>query len=98
MRRSETQLVEQAMRQRWPMPDEYREATLKQLIRIVADPTSKKREVIGAAKALMAAEAQNQKDEHLLSGLDELRNRIIDVAIRAGIDGSVLGIETTTDD
>lgn len=44
---------------------------VKRLIRIIADPQSKPREVAAAAKALLAAEAQNQKDEH----------KVIDVSV-----------------
>jgi hypothetical protein len=50
--------------QRWPIKPEYRAAIINKLIQVVASPESSPREVTAAAKAILAAEAQNQVDEH----------------------------------
>jgi hypothetical protein len=60
----DTRMMVKAVEQRWPMSPEYREAVIRRLIRIVADPKSSNREATAAARALMAAEQQNQSDEH----------------------------------
>jgi hypothetical protein len=53
-----------ALTQRWPVTPEYRNIIVKQLMKVIADPQSSPREKTSAAKALMAAESQNQADEH----------------------------------
>ena len=55
-----------ALEQRWPISDKVRKAIVGRLVQIVADPASSPREVTAAAKALLAAESQNQSDEHKL--------------------------------
>jgi len=70
------------------MSAEVRKAVIGRLLKVLADPESKRREVISAAKALMAAESQNQSDEH----------KIIDVNLQYTDDGlskiaSELGID-----
>jgi hypothetical protein len=61
---SDTRLIARALVQRWPIKPEYREAIVKQLLKVVVDPGSSPREKTAAAKALLSAEAQNQSDEH----------------------------------
>lgn len=53
-----------ALMQRWPINETARKAIISRLLRIIADPSSSPREVTAASKALLAAEAQNQADEH----------------------------------
>jgi hypothetical protein len=43
-------------------------------MKVIADPASSPREVTAAAKALLAAESQNQRDDH----------KVVDVSIAAG--------------
>lgn len=77
-------IEEQALRERWPMRPEYRDAIVKRLTTIVADrepetpvdadPATRaafasakarlRRVAVGAARALIACEGQNQTDEH----------------------------------
>ena len=57
-------MMAKAIEQRWPIKPEYREAIIRKLIQVVANPQSKPREITAAARALLAAEAQNQADEH----------------------------------
>ena len=57
-------------------------------MRVLADPASSPREVTAAAKALIAAESQNQSDEH----------KVVDIELRAEHDrldaiAADLGIE-----
>lgn len=54
-------------------------------MKIALDEKTKNRETIMAAKALFAAEAQNQKDEHT-AALQSDRNRFLEVAQQLGID------------
>jgi len=86
--RSDLQLYERAMKQRWPIPHEYKEVMIKQLMRVIANPNSQ-RDLERAAKLLMAAEAQNQADEHDETRVDEQRNRFFEVAEQLGIGNSV---------
>lgn len=60
----DTRLAERALVQRWPVKPEYREAMIRRLVRVIADPASSAREVSAASRALLAAEGQNQQDEH----------------------------------
>ena len=77
-------MIERAMRERWPIPPEFREATIKRLVRIIADPNSSNREVTSASRALMAAEAQNQQDEQ--QAADEFQLTILRLAQQFGVD------------
>ena len=66
----DTRMAERALRERWPMSEAVRVAILKRLAGIV-DPESpegakaKRREVISAARALMAADKLNLERERL---------------------------------
>lgn len=84
-RLTDLRMLGKAIKQRWPMLEEYREAILKTMIRITIDPESTNRERVAAAKVLVAAESQNQKDEHFTSVQSD-RNRFLEVARKLGID------------
>ena len=72
--------------QRWPIKSDYREAIVKRLVRIVADPSSSTQEVTTAARALILAEKQNQHDDQRLElELDRERNRFFARALELGI-------------
>jgi hypothetical protein len=60
----DTRLKAKAIMQRWPIPEELRSAMIKSMIAIVADKTKSPRERTSAFKAILAAEKQNQEDEH----------------------------------
>jgi hypothetical protein len=66
-------MMARALTQRWPLSPEYRTIIVKQLMKVIADPKASPREKTSAAKALMAAEQQNQADEH----------KIVDVSLSA---------------
>jgi len=67
----DTRMMARALEQRWPINENARKAIVSRLLRIIADPQSSPREVTAASKALLAAESQNQLDQH----------KIVDVSI-----------------
>lgn len=81
-------MIQKAMEQRWDIKPEYKDALIRRLVRIIADPTSTPREVTSASRALIAAEGQNQTDDRDNMEADESRNRFLDIAARLGIAGS----------
>lgn len=94
----DTRLISKAIKQRWPVPTEYREALVKRQINIAINPQSSAREATLAFKAILAAEAQNQEDEHHAEGelhrhdhtiraADDRRGRLALLAARLGSDG-----------
>lgn len=86
----DTRQQAKAVMQRWPMKPEYREAIIRRMMRIIANPNSSVREVTTAAKALLAAESQNQNDEHKLADIrvatrhDQLSGIAADLGIEVG--------------
>jgi hypothetical protein len=83
--RSDLQLWKRAMQERWPIKEQYREAMIRRVMQIIADPDSTKREVATASRVLLAAEAQNQTDQRSDDAVDQRRNRFLDVAAGLGI-------------
>jgi hypothetical protein len=85
-----TRMMARALEQRWPITHEFREGIVRRLMKIVVDPTSSRREVTAASKALLAAEAQNQSDEHKVIDVrvqtrhDELAGIAADLGIEVG--------------
>ena len=59
----DTRMMAKALTQRWPIKPEYREAIIRRLVQVVANPQSSAREVTSASKALLAAELQNNEEE-----------------------------------
>ena len=86
----DTRLLERAVTQRWPVQPAFKDAAVKQLVKVIADPESSPREKTSAARALTAMEAQNQADEHKQE--DDFASRLIAIANGLGIDLSALGI------
>jgi hypothetical protein len=62
---SDTRLQGRAIRERWPIPPEFRARIIVRLWGIVISPNASRREVMSAIRALIAAERQNQADDHL---------------------------------
>jgi hypothetical protein len=79
-----------ALMQRWPIKPEYREIIIRQLIKVIADPKSSPREKTSAAKALMAAEAQNQSDEHKVIDVQVRNINVDEIAAELGIETSIV--------
>ena len=85
MANNDLQMQLNAIRQRWPISSKMREAIVERLLRIIADKDSSKREQLIAIKTIMAAEAQNQSDEHT-AAVQSDRNRFLEVARQLGIE------------
>lgn len=64
MKRSEMRLMERAIRQRWPVPYQMKVDAMETAHRMMNDPAVGERERLRAIQLALAAEAQNQKDEH----------------------------------
>lgn len=82
-------MIQKAMEQRWDIKPEYKSALVRRLVAIIANPNSTAREVTSASRALIAAEAQNQSDEHSDEQIDEQRNRFLAVAERLGLETTI---------
>jgi len=91
---TETQIARmeaKAMQQRWPIRDEYREAVIKRNMKIILNPNSSERAVAAASKVMLAAEAQNQSDEHkvidvrVITRNDELAGIAADLGIEISL-------------
>ena len=81
-----------SIEQRWSMTPEVRRRVIGELLKIVVSPESSAREKTAAAKALMAAEKQNQVDEHKLIDV-QIHRRLNDldaIAADLGIEISVI--------
>lgn len=85
MPKRDDRLEIRALQQRWPIPAKYREFLVNKLLKIALDDETTNRESIMAAKALLAAEAQNQSDEHT-AAVQSDRNRFLEVARQLGIE------------
>lgn len=59
-------LLQRAIKQRWPIPEQFREAVIARQVLIATGriEDASPREQTAAFNALLAAEAQNQADEH----------------------------------
>ena len=55
----DTRMLERALRERWPIPDQYRDAIVTRQIRIAIDPSSSNREATSATRCLVSMEQQN---------------------------------------
>ena len=88
----DTRMMAKALEQRWPISENARKAIVGRLLRIVADPNSSAREVTAASKALMAAEGQNQSDEHKVLDVNVATRhyRLAGIAADLGIEISVI--------
>lgn len=59
-----TRMLERAARQRWPIPEEFKDAIVKRQVAIAINKNSSAREASIAAKCVLEMERQNQADEH----------------------------------
>ena len=88
-------MAQRALEQRWPIKQEYREALVKRLMRIIADPNSSAREVTSASKALIAADLVNVADDKNLEQEQKRKLELIELAHKLGIvghDGGSIGV------
>jgi len=63
-KREELKLERRALRQRWNVSEQELRAVLSRQIEIAIDPDTKNRTATSASRAVIAAVAQNQADEH----------------------------------
>ncbi len=87
-------LYGRATRERWPISDDHREAIVKTLTEIMLDPKQNAKSRTAAAKAIITAEAQNQRDDRTQAILMDQRliaianlpnGTLRDAAMRAGL-------------
>ena len=93
MKRSEMRLYERSIRNRWPITDKHREVVVAAAMNILAAKESKPRDRLRAMSVLMAAERQNQADEHKAVDcyLNEPANHNLDaIAADLGVDPSLI--------
>ena len=85
-------MIKRALQQRWPISPEYKAGLIRTLMAIALDPNSSRRERTAAAKAIIAAESQNQQDEHKVIDVNvATRNDNLDeIAANLGLDISTL--------
>jgi len=57
--RADTALIERAIREQWPIADEYRKPLVDRQVRIALDPTIGERESTSAFRSLLFANQQN---------------------------------------
>lgn len=80
----DVRMVSRALQQRWPISADDKAKIIKRLVEVIEDPKSSERAVISAAKGLLAAEEQNQKDDHFKpEPVGE--NRYLQIAANLGI-------------
>jgi hypothetical protein len=92
----DTRLMARAIEQRWPVPNEMRAGMIRQLMSIIASKDASPREKTSAFKAILAAEKQNQEDEHKLIDV-RIQQRNIELdAIAADLGIEVGFIEDAT--
>lgn len=58
-----TRMMERALKQRWPIKEEWREVLLERQAKIASDPGSSPREATAAFKAILAADQINLNAE-----------------------------------
>lgn len=90
--RSDIQMINRAVAQRWNIDDKYKAGLVHRLLKIIADPSSSDRVVVAAAKAVISMEKQNQDDEHKLVDIRIQQNndRMDVIARELGIDPSLI--------
>lgn len=59
----DTRLLERAVKNRWPIPEKFREAIIRRQIRVALDPKSTGREARAATRTIIAADKINLEEE-----------------------------------
>jgi hypothetical protein len=91
--RSDARLIGMAMRKRWDIPDDVKRDTIAAVVAIQSSVESSDRDRLAASKIILAAEKQNQDDEHKQTDIDRdnaKRCRLVALAARLGIAESVV--------
>ena len=91
--RADARLILRAMNQRWGISDEIKKDAIATVASILKSTESGDRDRLAAARILIAAEKQNQDDEHKQTDIDRdnaKRCRLVALAARLGISESVV--------
>ena len=89
----DTRLLRRAMKQRWPISEQYKTAVVNRQVKIAAGlvPGTTPKEETDAFKSLLFAEKQNQSDEHKVIDVhvttrhDQLLGIAADLGIEIGV-------------
>lgn len=82
----DTRMLAKAIMQRWPVGEQTRNEAIGILREIAKNVSNSPRDRTSAVKALLAAEKQNQEDEHKALDIAISHDRLSQVAIDLGID------------
>jgi hypothetical protein len=77
-----TRMIERAVRERWPIPDEARGKVVNRQVRIATSKRSSPREATSAARCLAAMDSQNLAAEH--KAIDKLLPDLVNVSQTEG--------------
>jgi hypothetical protein len=82
----DTRLIERALHERWPIPQTLRRPLVERLGKIIQDPDASPREVVSAARAVLAASRINlealsvvakvREGEEIIARIDELEKKV----------------------
>lgn len=83
----DAQLIARAIKERWPIREDLRQPLINRMIAIALSKESSSGHAIAAARAVIAADAANQKDQHLEQPL-QVQHAHAHAHLHAGIDGA----------
>lgn len=81
-KRGEATLLGMAVNRRWAVSDNDKKNVLTKLRKLMQDEDP--RVSVRAVDLMVKLESQNQKDEHMNTGIDDLKERIVALAIERG--------------
>jgi len=92
-RMHKTRMNARAIKRCWPIGDGVKAEIITQLMEVLKDPSASHRERIAAAQGLLAAESQNQKDEHKILDVGHQSHGfdVSAIAEELGIDPALIG-------
>jgi hypothetical protein len=104
----DTRLIERAIRQRWPIPENMRQALIERQIEIATSVEVSPREATSAFNAVMAADKQNQAAEQkprrkkqvqptivfMEGNIDDAKRQLLDRANRICADSARAGTDS----
>jgi len=62
----DTRLLKKVIEQRWPISDKIRQAVINRQVKTLLNAGTSNRDATAAARTIIAADSQNQADEHIL--------------------------------
>ena len=90
--KQEARLYGRAIKSRWPVGDDKKLEVVEVLNNIAKDTTAKESARVAACNALLAAEGQNQKDEHKAADLlaQQRAIELDEIADELGIEADIV--------